>query len=120
MVVKVVNSDVLLLLQVRVYLRLPSSDESSVDFTIVIGFSYFLVMEILGALEDKPIESSILPHLDLSLVRSALTLMHSAHVTAEALAILEVLSALGTSMSIIVFWLEDKRLAFLYFFGKAI
>ena len=110
----------LLLLQVRVYLRLPSSDESSVDFTIVISFSYFLVMEMLGALEDKPIESSILPHLDLSLVRSALTLMDSAHVTAEALAILEVLSALGTSMSIIVFWLEDKRLAFLYFFRKAI
>jgi hypothetical protein len=118
--IKVVNSDVLLLFQVTINFRFPSSNKCSVDLIILISLSNFFVMEILSALEYKPIESSILPHLDLSLVRSTLTLMDSAHVTSKALSILEVLPALRASMSIVIFWLEDKTLAFLYSLGQTI
>lgn len=93
--IKIIHCDVLVLLQVIVDLGLPSPDEGSIDLGIVVSFLHLLVVEVLGTREDESIESSVLPHFNLTLVGAALALVNPAHVPSQALAVLEHLPALG-------------------------
>ena len=94
--IKIVQRDVLVLLQVIVDLGLPSPNEGSIDLGVVVSCLHPLVVEVFGTREDESIESSVLSHFNLTLVGAALALMYPAHVPSKALAVFEHLPALGT------------------------
>jgi len=111
--VEVTLADSLVFFQKLVDFGFPSADERSVELggggALLHGFgeggglaaiwdAIELVVEDLGALEHEPVKCALLPHLDLSLIRRALALVHPAHVATQPLPILKDNIALFTDV----------------------
>ena len=67
----------------------PATDEGPIQVIFSNLSPVFHIMEMLGAPEHQPVESTLIPDLHFPLVRVALALVLAAHVTAEPLSVLE-------------------------------